>query len=596
MAQARQQKHLHRLERGWNNQLVIGGQGQVALNSNSPTHKRNVASLLPPLKPFEEAGDPSYLERRRKAMANRSNPPSTFTSISSTFGFRHHEGTDQSAELKVIKYILIREGLVMKLVHLCEKMNKGVLLGEKKVVDSDILDTLAQIRDVTVNYIEMLCYWRESAVDFEPHNPRVFTWENVNYTMKMIGDLDFLADIVPLVEALQLAPTKMRANPLMLPNTLEEGDTWIDPMERATFDAGGENEGALYEERYRIRIAERVLLQEIECNLLRQPLPAWESEGANQRGDALNVTDSKEFVGNSGVQGDGKFGESFADYPRNIDYLEPVMTETDTDTGRQLEEEQDARNQALITWHLEAMLQLNKLGGNLGEQLHSSSTNRMEKIPLKSDRVPGTPKFMHKSPWKAEPTRLTEHHSVHSAAELVPYIRAVSPLSRPGTGMSKQLSTARTNGSLGSKSSPPRNRSNGGSPSRDPTEGSPQNNNTFSGSNHSRSVKEFHTQNFDCLQLDDMGNDGNDPTQRVDSFDEASVGSYKSLESRKSQTSRATTASSVLSTVVEVMSPEEIARIVDLEVIPRKLQLALAACVILLTQSTSQDDVSTYDS
>jgi hypothetical protein len=401
--------------------------------------------------------------------------------------------------------------------------------------------------------------------------------------MKIIGDLDFLAEIIPLVEALQLAPAKMRANPLMLPNTLDEGDTWIDPMERATFDAGGENEGALYEERYRIRIAERVLLQEIECNLLRQPLPAWESEGANQRGDALNVS--------AGVQGNSQSGESFGDYPRNIDSLEPVMTEAEAD--RQREEEQDARNQALITWHLEAMLQLNKLGGNIGEQLHSSSTNRMEKIPLKSDRVPGTPKFMHKSPWKAEPTKLTEHHSVHSAAELVPYIRAVSPLPRPGTGTSKHLSTARSSGSLGSKASPPRNRSNGASPSRDPSEGSPKyNNNIVSGNNDSRSVKEFHTQNFDCLQLDDMGNDGNDPTQRVDSFDEASVGSYKSLESRKSQTSRATTASSVLSTVVEVMSAEEIVRIVDLEVIPRKLQLALAACVILLTQSSSQDDVS----
>ena len=42
-------------------------------------------------------------------------PPSSAT----TFGFNHHEGTDHLSELKILKFILLREGVLAKHNDLC---------------------------------------------------------------------------------------------------------------------------------------------------------------------------------------------------------------------------------------------------------------------------------------------------------------------------------------------------------------------------------------------------------------------------------------------------------------------------------------------
>ena len=90
---------------------------------------------------------------------------------------------------------------------------------------------------------------------------KVFVWEGYNYTMKIVSDLDFLAEKAGLVAALNQTPEKMRANPLMLPGTLEEtADTWVDPALRASMDANGQTSGDFFEERLRLRNAERLLL------------------------------------------------------------------------------------------------------------------------------------------------------------------------------------------------------------------------------------------------------------------------------------------------------------------------------------------------
>jgi len=49
------------------------------------------------------------------AMVAGAEPPSSAT----TFGFNHHEGTDHLSELKILKFILLREGVLAKHNDLC---------------------------------------------------------------------------------------------------------------------------------------------------------------------------------------------------------------------------------------------------------------------------------------------------------------------------------------------------------------------------------------------------------------------------------------------------------------------------------------------
>lgn len=190
-----------------------------------------------------------------------------FSSITKTLGFSHHQGTDKSKELAVVKYILARESVLLKLKNLCTKISQcNILVQSSLNLESELLDTLALMRTTTTNFIEILTAWRESDVNHDQQNPRTFIWDQQNYTLKVTHDLDFLAEQPLLVASLQLSPDKMRANPLMLPNTLEEGNTWVEPSERVAFDCDGATEGEIFDQRLRVRNAERVLLVELEIH------------------------------------------------------------------------------------------------------------------------------------------------------------------------------------------------------------------------------------------------------------------------------------------------------------------------------------------
>jgi hypothetical protein len=184
-----------------------------------------------------------------------------FGKISSTFNFTHHEGTDPKAEMKVVKIILVREGQVMSLQHLSDKASKAENITG---ACGSILEVLAEIRESSLNYLEALCLWRQTVPNGHTMSPRVFFWEKKNYTMKLINDLDFLADNIRVIEALNITPEQFRSNPLMLTNNLDDPSTWMDPVERAGQDAGGITQGPVFESRLRLRFAERILLQELE--------------------------------------------------------------------------------------------------------------------------------------------------------------------------------------------------------------------------------------------------------------------------------------------------------------------------------------------
>ena len=192
------------------------------------------------------------------------NQSTEFDSISSTFGFQHHEGTNYQLELKIMKEILIRQGLLMTLQHICGYLNDKRKESLEQLEGEQIILTLKKIRDCTVNLLELIQLWRQSSEKFEAHVPRPFYWEGENYVLKLVIDLDFLAETPAIVHALHLPSEKYLSNPLMLPNTLHEGDVSTDPRERAQFDVGGEAEGVVFEERLRIRKAEQLLLREVE--------------------------------------------------------------------------------------------------------------------------------------------------------------------------------------------------------------------------------------------------------------------------------------------------------------------------------------------
>jgi hypothetical protein len=199
---------------------------------------------------------------------------SNFDVIASTFNFQHHEGTDEQIELKIIKCIVMRESMLMKLKHFVDVVEQRNPYGEitlKPAAGAKIIELMMSVRNTTLDYLDNLHRWRlsdrnnDATVDGD--NPKVFVWEGYNYTMKIVSDMDFLGEKEALVAALNQTPEKMRANPLMLPTTLEEtADTWVDPAMRAAMDANNATSGEYFESRLRLRNAERLLLLEIEVN------------------------------------------------------------------------------------------------------------------------------------------------------------------------------------------------------------------------------------------------------------------------------------------------------------------------------------------
>lgn len=204
-------------------------------------------------------GDPVQKQRLiEEAHKKRKASLDTFEKIYNTFGFDHHAGSDKAMELKVLKIIMVREGLLMTLRHLAEKS-----LRTNAVSGTNLLEVLSQIRESTLSYLEALILWRQSSGQHDGQ-PRPFGWEGRNYTLKIIHDLDFLAENALVTEALGLGAEQLYLNPLMLNNNLEDFNTWMEPYDRAAADTNGQTSDPAFETRLRLRLAERMLLQEME--------------------------------------------------------------------------------------------------------------------------------------------------------------------------------------------------------------------------------------------------------------------------------------------------------------------------------------------
>ena len=76
----------------------------------------------------------------------------------------------------------------MGLTHACDKLNlsseRGMPISNE--VKSDILDSLTQIRDTSVQLLEIICMWRLSSIDEQRDIPLPFMWERQNYVLKIV--------------------------------------------------------------------------------------------------------------------------------------------------------------------------------------------------------------------------------------------------------------------------------------------------------------------------------------------------------------------------------------------------------------------------
>lgn len=385
-----QQERQEHLERGWDSQVTNLAPPSHAWKGNI-TPDVNLKNLVLKKK-LPAVQSAKTLPTRTSVDSTCSTTPSAFNSIAATFGFSHHVGTDKGLELQVLREILKRESALANLEETCvPKYSNKIFLQTE--TGTGVLDHLTQIREITVAVIEAISSWRQSMVNADPLIPRPFIFENQNYLLKVTNDMDFLANIKPLVEALGLTNEKLRSNPLMMPSPLDCTNVDREPADAARQDAEGETNSKTYLERLRLRTAEQVLLRELSFNRKGAPSVAWEDEKTVKTLDTSN----KETA--------------------------TLLTQSTDDTK--------ARQADILGWYRQAQLQLLKLEEGIGENLSTehNSTSRL-RVPVPEEepliRVSSSP------PKLLDPTTLYEYHSTAADVPLGSRSRSPSPTQSRG--------------------------------------------------------------------------------------------------------------------------------------------------------------------
>lgn len=482
----RSDRKVHKLEANWNDGLTLNAKfpnlapikatksfnivgdnnplSKIYLNSNNKVLKK------PPLT--------TYITLSNKKQFTTSKPGkqenTTYDTISRILGFQHHAGTNKDLELKVYKNIIARENILMNLKYLCQSYNQ---VNQSKNFNPSIsnngnrmkiMDTLTSLRDATVAYIESLTQWRMNVENYNPFQPRIFYWNELNYTIKLLNDLDFLSsdEFNELTDKIGIPRDKIESNPLMLPTTLLDQEPVDDPQQMAVSDTKGIDSGPIFEERLRIRKAERVLRQEYDSETLSASVSASASDAdslsmlsdyvspntylKNRRVDnvlnaysmSMSSYDSEGFnfsitsktldMSNQSLSQ----GQIHSSNQNNSKYTRVVLPIYMNDKTHLIEAFTATSNLSTSnnpqiksldspSWLLEAQLQLELLKKNSGEILSSKSTNRLKKINqlntnsmsknnnFPSDSPPANVKHNKKLNWETEPTKLTSLTSNH---------------------------------------------------------------------------------------------------------------------------------------------------------------------------------------
>lgn len=124
-------------------------------------------------------------------------------------------GSWSQEELQLRKHVTLREGLLTKLediARLAHQPDFGVSKG------NELLHLLLQLRDESVLVMAALADWHSTM-----QTPPIVLWyQEQNYCVKMVSDLDFLAKIKSLGQILGVQPTKMAQNPFMMPSPIPD--------------------------------------------------------------------------------------------------------------------------------------------------------------------------------------------------------------------------------------------------------------------------------------------------------------------------------------------------------------------------------------
>ena len=304
----------------------------------------------------------------------------------------------------------------MDLNHACAKFNNSEISTKIKS-DIRLFDMMTEIRDVTVNLLHVLSAWRSSSFEWDPNDPKPFMYKGENYILKIVYDLNFLADTPYVIKVLNMERDRLLQNPLMLKNTLFEAVGSPNPIERAVQDTNGINEGPWYDQRCKLRIAEQILLQELHCNVLRK-----------QNMKQTFETDSgelKDEIGTSSQQ-----------------LKNPETKKSPTRKSPTSFSELPIEKQSILSWQDQAHMQLSRIDYLRNEPLISASTDRLSPV-LKEEEVSGviSPKRNYLPKQTVLPTKLTSLDTLGSTRDLLQVIKRNSPSSSPtaggGTGLMK---------------------------------------------------------------------------------------------------------------------------------------------------------------
>ncbi|KAG2877109.1 hypothetical protein PC114_g23831 [Phytophthora cactorum] len=165
----------------------------------------------------------------------RSTSFSNTTTTASTRGIADVGSAQTEEERTLLKNTMLREGLLVKLHDLIKAATPPHSLlqphvpPKEPVFDvskgTEVLHILLQLRDVGVLVVESILRWHELRVRLAPMVPLVpFRFENHNYCVKMLSDLNFLSTIKSLGTVLGVDPSTMQQNPFMMPAPIPERD------------------------------------------------------------------------------------------------------------------------------------------------------------------------------------------------------------------------------------------------------------------------------------------------------------------------------------------------------------------------------------
>lgn len=286
---------------------------------------------------------------------------SGFEAVAAAFDFKHHDGTDPAAEMRVLKAVLRRETVLSRLEVVAEQLlhrtqrtrNLRGIQGDElttlaKSEKRVVVDLMTRLREATLDVCEAIAQWRTKSGD-APTRLRPFEWHGRNYLLKVAeSDLDFVGEVTPFAMALGAEPEKICRNPLMLPRTLDEAATELPSDDHPpTFPSKGPGNA-----QSRMSMAERMLVAELQADIKRQ------QQAAPSSGRSPEFRDDQALGSAPTTHGVPKRRVVSACALRTSDSVPPALgslSPVSVDAGW------GPRKHELVTWFDEAQAQLRRL-------------------------------------------------------------------------------------------------------------------------------------------------------------------------------------------------------------------------------------------